>query len=70
MCLNPECNRECDGPRGLCLACYQTARKYVRQNKATWEDLENAGLATKPRMRGRPKGGTNTPKWIQTALAK
>lgn len=30
--------------RGLCKPCYQAARRSVKQNKATWEELEHAGL--------------------------
>lgn len=48
-CLIEGCNSKAKS-RGLCVACYQTARQSVRTGKTTWADLEKVGLA-KPSTR-------------------
>lgn len=57
-CLNPEC----DGlfyARGLCITCYECARRYVSDGKITWSQLEKQGKAL-------PKGSQRrtVAKWL------
>lgn len=49
-CLIPECGRP-HALRGLCRQCYQIAAIRVRNGLATWEELEELGLAAKKNNR-------------------
>ena len=42
-CLIKNCNNDAK-VRGLCVRCYQTARRLVKQGKTTWGDLAARGL--------------------------
>lgn len=33
--------------RGLCMRCYQSARRAIQSKKTTWAELEKAGLANR-----------------------
>lgn len=57
-CLNPECDGLAS-TRGLCLGCYQVARRLVKENKTTWATLVAAG-----RCRASTKPGGNTSAWL------
>lgn len=50
-CLNPECRA---APplvaRGLCGPCYAQARAAVLRGEVTWGDLEEWGVARRPRQ--------------------
>lgn len=43
-CLRPECENVA-AHRGLCLSCYQAARRLVALKKTTWEALIQRGKA-------------------------
>lgn len=47
-CLMPDCDRNGDGARGLCISCYNTSRRAVAKGETTWRKLERANLARKP----------------------
>lgn len=51
-CLNPNCTRKA-AHRGLCLSCYQTARRLVTQKRVTWQELEQRGKCLKSKRKGR-----------------
>jgi len=55
ICITPGCEREAIA-RGLCGACVVAARRLIREKKATWEQLETAGLV-EPATRGPGKFG-------------
>ena len=46
-CLNPHCEKQ-QFQRGLCRSCYQSARRYVKLGKTSWENLVNQGKALVP----------------------
>lgn len=48
QCLMPECTRDANGARGLCVSCYNTARVAVAGGETTWSKLEKAGLVRAP----------------------
>lgn len=50
-CLTPRCTSD-PATRGLCLACYRTARRMVADKRTTDETLVDAGLML-PSRRGR-----------------
>ena len=41
-CLTPDCTKK-QRCRGLCLICYQTARRFITNHKVTWDELEKMG---------------------------
>jgi hypothetical protein len=53
-CLISGCTRSIAG-RGLCVNCYNVARKIVNNGTTCWEELVDLGLAEKPTRR------SNTP---------
>lgn len=45
-CLNPRCtSNKKAANRGLCVNCYQSARRLVELKRTTWEELEKHGKA-------------------------
>ncbi len=44
-CLIESCPRDKVKSRGLCAGCYECALRKIREGKATWVDLEQAGMA-------------------------
>jgi hypothetical protein len=57
-CLNPNCLQNALA-RGLCKHCYAQARFMVKENKCTWEDLENAG-----KIKPKTKKARNAIAWL------
>jgi len=55
-CLTPGCDNNAS-TRGICVACYQTARREIRRNTITWEELEKMGLTLPTRRKRRPISG-------------
>jgi hypothetical protein len=50
VCLVPGCGREAK-IRGLCGRCCTSARKAIKDGKATWDSLEAMNLAAPPRTK-------------------
>lgn len=46
-CLNPHCQKEA-ATRGLCIGCYNVARRLVKKGIVTWETLQKHGRVRKP----------------------
>lgn len=44
ICLTPECQSEARW-KGLCSSCYGQAKQLIDENKTTWEELQEMGLA-------------------------
>lgn len=44
QCITPDCTKPVK-TRGLCIHCYATANAKVKKGDATWEYLEEVGLA-------------------------
>jgi hypothetical protein len=51
-CMNPQCTRH-QSARGLCSNCFQIARRLIRQELISWDDLVKAGKALPKRLPGR-----------------
>jgi hypothetical protein len=49
-CINPTCGRM-PIHRGLCVSCYQTALRLVKEEKTTWQKLEDSGKCEKVKYR-------------------
>ncbi len=47
-CLTPKCERAANSCRGLCSACYNTAKLMVDNGEASWELLQEAKLIKPP----------------------
>lgn len=58
QCIIEGCERD-SRTRGLCGTCYQSARNAIKAGKATWNELEAAGLALPRTSFG--GGGNPTP---------
>lgn len=60
-CLAPHCPEK--GSRlGLCIKCYQTARRLVLDGKTTWEALEQQGKTR--RKNSSPNAKNKTAEWL------
>ncbi len=53
QCIIPECERKARS-RGLCTACYISARLRITAGETTWEQLGELGLAHKRRYPAGP----------------
>ncbi len=49
-CLTPECGKDARW-KGLCTACYGSAKQLIDDNETTWDELHELGLAIVPRAR-------------------
>lgn len=47
-CLTPKCERIANSCRGLCSACYNTAKLMVDNGEASWQLLQEAKLIKPP----------------------
>ena len=64
-CLNPHCE-SAPAARGLCRACYASAKTLVNQGGLTWEALEAAGKCL-PSVRKRP--AVSRTAWLREGLS-
>jgi hypothetical protein len=46
-CLVPGCQMPAN-THGMCVKCYQTAKRNVLRNNTTWEEIVEEGLAREP----------------------
>ncbi len=49
-CLRTDCERP-SASRGLCLSCYHSAQRLVKEGRTTWDTLEKAGKVLAVRYR-------------------
>ena len=66
-CLNPECPSLEPRSRGLCVPCYSQARAAVLRGDVTWGDLEEWGVARRPRPLARFRTSTD---WLKKPRAR
>ena len=48
-CITENCNNK-GGSRGLCCLCYEKAKRFIKKNNLTWDDLVSKNLALESRI--------------------
>jgi hypothetical protein len=50
-CLVPHCTRKVTSSRGICHACYATAKRLIDDGRTTWDELVKLNLAAQKRAK-------------------